>query len=65
MFASATGMPLTGGVSYGYQLMPPGRRATKGPRTTPPVALYPSQPLGASTGATIAAAVENGGGAVR
>jgi len=57
MFASATGMPLTVGVSYGYQLVPPGPEG-KGLRATLPVALYPSQPLGASTGATIAAAVE-------
>jgi len=59
MFASLTGMPLTVGAAYGYQLVPPGPDGDEGGlRTTLPVALYPSQPLGATTGSTIAAAVE-------
>jgi LysM repeat protein len=56
LFGSATGQPITVGVSYGFELVPP-QDGSDGLVTYLPVGLYPNQQLGSGTAAAIADAL--------
>ena len=57
LFGDATGVPLTIGIFYGYEVVPPAQPGGPGLTTYLPVGLYPNQSLSSSTAGNIANAL--------